>query len=110
MLARVPANPAGLPRGRAFSVQAGRAEGAHRGPVNTTGEQADVEQRLVAELGGLVAQHGLGTPHLHTSVPQPADQAGQFAVALEGVVAQVTARGVGGPGDSFVSSGFIKFH
>lgn len=91
MLARVLTNPAGLLRGRAFSVQAGRAEGAHGGPVSTTGEQADVKQRLVAELGRLVAQHSLGTPHLHASVPQPADQAGQLAVALEGVVAQVTA-------------------
>lgn len=49
----------------------------------------------MAELGGLVAQHGLGPPHLHASVPQPADQAGQLAVALEGVVAQVAAGGRG---------------
>lgn len=61
-------------------------------PVSTTGKQADVQQRLVAELGGLVAQHGLRTAHLHTPVPQPADQPGQLAVALEGVVAQVAAR------------------
>lgn len=50
----------------------------------------------MAELSGLVTQHGLGSPHLHASLPQPADQAGQLAVALEGVVAQVAAGEGGG--------------
>lgn len=59
--------------------------------VSTAGKQADVQQRLVAKLGRLVTQHGLRTPHLHAAVLQPTDQAGQFAVALKGVVAQVTA-------------------
>lgn len=74
---------------RAFSVQTGRAEGTKRGLCSTTGKQADVEQRLVAELGGLVAQHGLRAADLHPFLPQPPDEPGQLTVTLEGVVAQV---------------------
>lgn len=74
---------------RAFSVQTGRAEGTKRGLCSTTREQADVEQRLVAELGGLVAQHGLRAADLHPFLPQPPDEPGQLTVTLEGVVAQV---------------------
>lgn len=58
----------------------------------TAGEQAGVEQRLVAELRGVVAEHGFGTPKSHTFVPEPADQPKQFTMTLEGVPAEVTAQ------------------
>lgn len=67
----------------------GRKEGRR---LRTAGEQADVEQRLVAELRGVVAERGFGTPKSHAFVPEPADQPEQFTMTLEGVTAEVTGQ------------------
>lgn len=56
---------------------------------HTAGEQADVEQGVVAELGRVVAEHGVRASHSHPFLLEPADQPEQLAVALEGVTAQV---------------------
>lgn len=50
----------------------------------------------MAELRGVVAEHGLGTPEPHAFVPEPADQPVELTVTLEGVTAQVTGREVPG--------------
>lgn len=57
---------------------------------HTTGEQADIEQGLVAELWRVVTEHGVRTPDSHSFLLEPADQAEQLTVTLKGVTAQVT--------------------
>lgn len=68
------------------------AEGIKRGAFPTTGRQADVEQRLVAEFRRVIAEHGLRPSNSHPFLLEPADQAEQLAVTLKGVTAQVAAR------------------
>lgn len=60
--------------------------------VRTAGEQADIEQRLVAELRRVAAQHGFRTPKPHAFVPEPADQPEEFTMTLQGVTAEVAGQ------------------
>lgn len=55
----------------------------------TAGEQADVEQGLVAELRRVVAEHGIRAADSHPFLLQPADQPEELTVTLKGVTAQV---------------------
>lgn len=55
--------------------------------VCTTGEQADVEQGLVAALGGVVAEHGVGTLNSHPFILKPSDQPEQLTVAHKWITA-----------------------
>lgn len=64
--------------------------------VRTAGEQADIEHRLVAQLRGVVAEHGFGTAQPHAFVPEPAEQPKQFTMTLEGVPAEVTGQKTAG--------------
>lgn len=48
---------------------------------------------MVAEFRRVVAEHGLRPSNPHPFLLEPADQAEQLAVTLEGVTAQVAARG-----------------
>lgn len=57
---------------------------------HTTGEQADVEQGLVAELRRMLAEHGVRASNSHPFLLEPADQPEQLTVTLEGVTAQIT--------------------
>lgn len=57
----------------------------------TTGEQADVEQRLAQQLGRLPAQHVLRPADPHPFLLEPADQPKQLTVTIKGVTAQVAA-------------------
>ncbi len=59
---------------------------------HTTGVQADVEQRFVAELRWVVAEHHIWASNSHPFVLQPAKQPGQLTVTVKGVTAQVTGR------------------
>lgn len=59
---------------------------------STAGEQADVEQGLVAELRRVVTEHGVRPSNSHPFLLQPTDQPEQLTVALKGVNAQVTGR------------------
>ena len=63
-----------------------------QGRAPTAGEEADVEERLVLDVGGLVAEHGVGPPHPHASLLQPAHQPVQRAVTHKWVGAQVTVK------------------
>lgn len=56
----------------------------------TTGEQADVEQGLVAELGRVIAEHGVWASNSHSFLLEPDDQPVQLTVTLKVVTAQVT--------------------
>lgn len=46
----------------------------------------------MAELGRVVAERGLGAPHPHAFLPEPADQPEELTVTLEGVPAEVAGR------------------
>lgn len=70
---------------------------------HTAGEQADVEQGLVAELGRVVAEHGTRALNSHPFFLEPAHQPEQLTVTLEGVTAQV-AGGHTGKQKHFCSS------
>lgn len=59
---------------------------------HTTGEQADVEQGMVAELRRVVTEHGIRASNSHTFLLEPGDQPEQLTVALKGVPAEVTGR------------------
>lgn len=61
----------------------------------TTGEQADVEQGMVAELRRVVTEHGIRASNSHTFLLEPGDQPEQLTVTLKGVPAEV-AGGQGG--------------
>ena len=56
---------------------------------HTTGQQADVEQGLVAEFRRVVAEHGVRTSDSHPSLLEPADQPEELTVTVKGVAAQV---------------------
>lgn len=60
--------------------------------LHTAGEQADIEQGLVAELRRVVAEHGIWVLNSHPFLLEPADQPKQLTVALKGVTTQVTGR------------------
>lgn len=68
------------------------AAGSKTDGVRTTGEQADVEQRLVAELRRVVTEHGFRASNSHPFLSEPADQPKQFTVTLKGVTAQVAGE------------------
>ena len=55
----------------------------------TTGEPADVEQGLVAQLRRVVAEHGFLASNSHPFLLEPADQPVQRTVTIKGVKAQV---------------------
>lgn len=68
------------------------AAGSKTDVLRTTGEQANVEQRLVAELRRVVTEHGFRASNSHPFLSEPADQPKQFTVTLKGVTAQVTGE------------------
>jgi len=53
----------------------------------TTGELADIEQRLAKDLRWVVAEHGVRASNLHPFILERPYQSGHLAVTLKGVTA-----------------------